>query len=64
MSIAAAVAATSAAQTQIALSTAILKQQHEAQAAIINTIEQAAQNLAEVAASPPPGYGGNVDISV
>lgn len=64
MSITAAAAVTKAAQTQIALSTAMVKQQHEAQAAIVNTLEAAAQNLAEVTASSPSSHSGNVDISV
>lgn len=64
MSIAAAAAVTQATQTQIALSTAMVKQQHEAQAAIVNVIEDAAQNLRQVNTSSPPGHSGTVDTSV
>lgn len=62
-SIAAAAAASHAAATRTALATEIVKQQHEAQAEILNVIEAAAKNLESVTGPAAP-EGGNLDISV
>jgi len=52
------------AQTQSAISAAILKQRHQAEQAFASLLEQAAQSLQAVVAAPPPGAGTAVDIRV
>ena len=63
MSIAASYAATTQAQTQIAMQTAMMKQNHQAEQSIANVLEQAVQMGEQMAAAPPPGMGANVDVS-
>lgn len=63
-SIAAAAVTAQAAQTQASLATIIVKQQHQAEAAVLNIIQAASENLEAITSTPPPGLGANIDISV
>ncbi|MCW2308741.1 putative motility protein [Rhodobium gokarnense] len=63
MSIAASYAATTQAQTQIAMQTAMVKQAHEAEQSIANVLEQAVEAGQQIASAPPPGMGAKVDVS-
>lgn len=58
--VAAALAASSAAQTQASLATIMVKQNHEAQAGLIAVIEQAVEAAKSQTA---PGVGEVVDVS-
>jgi len=60
---AAAYAGAQAAQTHAALSTAITKQNHEADAALVSVIEQAVEAGKQAVSATAPGTGGTVDIS-
>lgn len=59
VSIAAGAVAASQAQTRAAISAAIVKQAHAQQAAFVEMIAE----QAKAAAGPPPGMGGQVDLS-
>lgn len=63
MSIAAAYAGAQAAQTHAAISTAITKQNHEAEAALVSVIEQAVEAGKQAGSDTAPGTGGSVDIT-
>lgn len=57
-SIALAAIASSQSQTRAAIATEVLKQQHQADQALVNMIEQVAKS------APPPTSSGRVDLSV
>ena len=51
------------AQTQAGLSAIFAKQQRQQDASLIALIQDGAQNLEQVANTPPPGLGKYVDTS-
>ena len=57
-SIALSAAAANQSQTRATIATEIVKQQHQAEVALVNMIEQVAKS------APPPTSSGAVDISV
>jgi hypothetical protein len=60
---AAAFASSQAAQTQAALATTVIKQNHQAEAGLVALIEQAVEAGKQAAGSPTaPGTGNVVDV--
>ncbi len=62
-SIATAYAGAAQAQTAIALQAEMMKSQYQAEMALVEIIMQVAEMAAEAAAAPPPGMGGNIDVT-
>jgi hypothetical protein len=61
--IAAALVAAQSSQTQIALATQMVKMNADAQAAVVQLVDAAQQNM-NTLANVAPGIGGSLDISV